>query len=264
MYDQTVIIIYFISFLTSVIGSVCGIGGGVILKPVLDSFQLLDISAISFLSGCTVLSMTCYSVADIQLRRDSSIDYRVSSFLGIGAAAGGCLGKYLFETIKTQFTNTGPIGAVQSAALFILTIGTMLYSLQGYKIHTKRITNRVICVWIGVILGVMSSFLGIGGGPINLVLLYYCFSMETKTAVQNSLYIIMISQTASLIFTVAGGQMPQIEGTLLVGMAVFGVLGGAAGRKISCKIDSHTVNKLFNSLMLIIILICIYNFVQYI
>ncbi len=56
------IIFFIISFGACIVGAICGIGGGVIIKPVLDAFGVLSVSAISFLSGCTVLAMTCYSV----------------------------------------------------------------------------------------------------------------------------------------------------------------------------------------------------------
>ena len=46
-----------VCFAASIVGAICGIGGGVIIKPVLDSFGVLDVTAISFLSGCTVLSL---------------------------------------------------------------------------------------------------------------------------------------------------------------------------------------------------------------
>lgn len=51
-----------ISFLASTAGAICGIGGGVIIKPTLGLFQMASVSTISFLSGCTVLSMSLYSV----------------------------------------------------------------------------------------------------------------------------------------------------------------------------------------------------------
>lgn len=53
---------FLVSFLASTAGAICGIGGGVIIKPVLDLFQMASVSTISFLSGCTVLSMSLYSV----------------------------------------------------------------------------------------------------------------------------------------------------------------------------------------------------------
>ena len=51
----------------------------------------------------------------------------------------------------------------------------------------------------------LSAFLGIGGGPINLAILSFCFSMDSKTAALNSLYIILFSQAASFINTLVRG-----------------------------------------------------------
>ena len=63
-----------ISFLASVIGCICGIGGGVIIKPVMDAFHMYSVSTISFMSGCIVLSMTAYSVIKTQLSHESVIE----------------------------------------------------------------------------------------------------------------------------------------------------------------------------------------------
>ena len=48
-----------ISFLASIIGSICGIGGGILIKPVLEMVGAASVSTISFLSSCTVLSSLC-------------------------------------------------------------------------------------------------------------------------------------------------------------------------------------------------------------
>ena len=56
------ILSFIISILSSTIGSITGIGGGVIIKPVLDMTGLLSVSVISFLSGCTVLTMSTVSL----------------------------------------------------------------------------------------------------------------------------------------------------------------------------------------------------------
>lgn len=48
---------FIISLLASVVGAICGIGGGVIIKPTLDLFHLDSVATVSFLSGCTVLVM---------------------------------------------------------------------------------------------------------------------------------------------------------------------------------------------------------------
>ena len=61
------ILFFVVSFLASIAGAICGIGGGVIIKPTLDMFGLASVSTISFLSGCTVLSMRLYSLVVVPL-----------------------------------------------------------------------------------------------------------------------------------------------------------------------------------------------------
>ena len=124
-------------------------------------------------------------------------------------------------------------------------------------------TNAVVCIIIGVVLGIFSSFLGIGGGPINLVVLFYFFSMETKTAAQNSLYIILFYQITSLINSLVNRTVPEFTIWILALMVIGGILGGMSGRSINKKIDSKVVDKLFIFLMIVIIFINIYNIYQF-
>ena len=91
------ILFWLISFGASIAGAICGIGGGVIIKPVLDAFGVLSVSTISFLSSCTVLCMTCYSVIKGKMSGESLIDMRTGTPLGIGAAIGGVAGKSMFR-----------------------------------------------------------------------------------------------------------------------------------------------------------------------
>ena len=73
-------------------------------------------------------------------------------------------------------------GMTQAVVLIAITLGTLVYTLCKEKIRTKHCRQIWLCVLIGLVLGIMSSFLGIGGGPINLVVLAYFFSMSTKEA----------------------------------------------------------------------------------
>lgn len=58
-------ICYLITFLACIIGTICGMGGGIIIKPVLDATGLMSVSTITFLSGCTVIAMAAWSIARI-------------------------------------------------------------------------------------------------------------------------------------------------------------------------------------------------------
>lgn len=250
-----------VSFGASIIGAICGIGGGVIIKPTLDAFGLLEVSAINFMSGCTVLAMSCYSVVRSKVSGSSSVDMKTGTPLAIGAAVGGIMGKSLFQMVEGLFADKNTAGAVQAGCLAVITVGTLIYTIKKDKIKTHQIKNIAACLVIGLALGVMSSFLGIGGGPINLVVLYFFFSMTTKVAAQNSLYIILFSQATSFLSTVVTGSIPNVSIILLAGMIVSGILGGMAGRSINKKLDDKMVDKLFIGLMAVIILINIYNIV---
>lgn len=250
---------YLISFIACTVGSICGIGGGVIIKPVLDSFNILSVATISFLSGCTVLAMTCYSVGKAIQKKESNIDLKISTPLAIGGVVGGILGKMLFQKVYEMFSNHNTVGAVQAIVLFFLTLGTMVYTIKMDKIKTHKVSNLIGCMAIGLLLGIVSTFLGIGGGPINLVVLYFFFSMTIKVAAQNSLYVILFSQISSIVQTILSKTIPEFDFMLFIGMATCGILGGVIGRIINNKIDEKVVSKLFITLMGIIMLINVYN-----
>ena len=236
--------------------------GGVIIKPVLDSFGVLDVTAISFLSGCTVLSMTTYSVLKNKISGESHVSMKTGLPLAIGAAVGGLIGKWLFSYVKSLSSDPNKVGAVQALCLLIVTLGTLIYTIYKAKIKTYKVENAIVCVLIGVFLGIMSSFLGIGGGPINLVVLFFFFSMSTNAA-ENSLYIIFFSQIASIVSTIVSGSVPDFQIGVLILMVAGGIAGGICGRAINKKIDEKTVDKLFIALMVLMIVINIYNIFKF-
>lgn len=252
-------LLYFlVSLLASTIGGICGIGGGVIIKPVLDATRTMSVSSVSFLSGVTVLSMSVISV----FRNKSNkgfIDVRTSTPLAIGAVFGGILGKSAFDLLKSVFHNENYLGGAQAILLIIVTLGALLYSIYSDRINTHNVKNMAVCGLIGLALGMVSSFLGIGGGPINLTVLFFFFSMSTKKAAANSLYIIMFSQFASLIQSFLKGNIPQLDILVLIFMVAAGVSGGIIGGHINKKISDKVVDKLFMGLMIIIVGINIYN-----
>lgn len=252
------LILFIVSFLASVIGAVCGIGGGVIIKPALDALSLAEVSTISFLSGCTVLGMSCYSVGRALAARESLVDFKTGTPLAIGAAAGGVAGKSLFSALSAAVSQS-LVGVCQSVCLGAVTLLTLLYMAFQKRIRTRELSNAAVCAAVGLALGVMSSFLGIGGGPINLVALYYFFSMSPKKAAQNSLYIILISQVASLASTLLTHSVPPFEWFWLVLMTAGGITGGMAGRALNKKLDEGQVQKLFFGLMVLIVGISCYN-----
>lgn len=90
------------SFLASTIGCIHDIGGGIIMKPVMDVFHICSVSTISFLSGSVVLSVTAYSVARAELTKKSAVEKGSSVWTGLGAATGGITEKLLEDPLRLK------------------------------------------------------------------------------------------------------------------------------------------------------------------
>lgn len=248
-----------ISLLASIAGAISGIGGGVIIKPVLDTLSPFDVVTISFLSGTTVFSM---SVVTLIRNRKSEVNLNraTAGLLAAGSIAGGLTGKCVFDLVKIRVEQIAYVTLIQSALLILLTLFVFVFTLKKESI-TPRHNHRIsVTLLIGFILGCLASFLGIGGGPINLAILYFFFSMDSKTAALNSIYIIFFSQITNLIFTTLSGRIPDFDPPILAMMIGGGIMGGMIGSHFSRKMSHRAVDRLFMGVMAVIIAICCYNF----
>ncbi len=244
-----------IALVASTIGAISGIGGGVIIKPVMDAFSGLDIEVINFLSGCTVLTMAVSSYIR-GLKQELKINYRRSIPLALGASVGGIVGKTLFSMMS------GNLALIQSSMLLVINIGVFIYILKKAKIKSLNVENIALCCIIGFMLGTVSSFLGIGGGPINIAVLYYFFSMSPKVTAKNSLFIILLSQITSLGTTFVTASVPDVSLPTLALMCTGGVVGAIVGGKIDKIMDDDITEKFFMVVLTLLILLNVYNVVR--
>ncbi|MGG7176371.1 sulfite exporter TauE/SafE family protein [Clostridium paraputrificum] len=265
VYSLMSITLFLISLLASLVGAISGIGGGVIIKPILDSIGIMNVSTISFLSGCTVLTMTITSlIRNKKNKSGTNINYGVTFYLAIGSAFGGVIGKVLFDIIRNNLSSENIVGLIQSIILLIINIVIILYFKNKSNINTLKINNKSICILMGISLGVISSFLGIGGGPLNIALLYYFLSMSAKESTINSLFIIFFSQVTSLVTTLLTGNIPEFDLIFLVLMCSGGVLGGIVGSKVGKKMDDCKTENFFMLVLCMLTFINIFNIIKFI
>lgn len=255
-------IIFAVCLCASTIGGICGIGGGVIIKPVLDALGLMSVSAISFLSGISAMMMAAISV--FWQRKLHLVEVRTGSLLAVGSIVGGIAGYSLFQAIRAAAQQDALVGMVQAILLGLVTLLTLVYSaFLRSRLRSYEVKAPAACIAIGCLMGLLSSFLGIGGGPINLAILYFAFSMTTKKAAANSLYIILCSQLANLVTYLVRGTVPAFPWPYLLIMAAAGFLGGMLGTRINRRISEKTTERLFSGLLTVIVLICVYNALRF-
>lgn len=257
-----VLILLVISVVASSIGALTGVGGGILMKPLIDAFGFFTVSTTSFLSGCTVLTMCTVSLWRGR-KSEVNIDMKTATPLAIGAVVGGILGNFLFEFASNAYGNDTQVGIIQSVILFLIVVAVLVYCRKKDGIQSFRYDSLVLCVAVGLSLGVISAFLGIGGGPMNLAVLFLFFSMRPKEAARTSLYIIFCSQMASLIMSIATGTVPSFEPVFLIVMMIGGVMGGLIGAKFTTKLSEKQIDISFQVLLVVIMFVVSYNIYQF-
>lgn len=253
-------LLYFLEcFLATCIGAICGIGGGIIIKPVLDATHTMSVVQISFLSSCTILAMTSYSVIKDRVSGKSNVKMHICLPLFIGAAVGGITGKEIFSSLVSKLPSQSGVGRIQAVVMLLISIFTFSYTAFRDRIKTHCFDNPALNLSVGILLGMMSAFLGIGGGGINIIIFYYFYSMTTKDAACYSLYVIFFSQVLNIARTIQSNTVPEVKLLTLILMFVGGIAGGILGRFINRKVEEKTAARLFLCAMGLVILVNIYN-----
>ncbi|MGN0288066.1 MAG: TSUP family transporter [Lachnospiraceae bacterium] len=256
------LILFIVCILASSIGSIVGAGGGIIIKPLLDMLGILPVSTVSFCSGCTVLGMSISSL--VRGRKDGvKLQLKTSTALALGAVLGGLAGRMLFDAVRKTFADERILGAIQATALTIITLLVYIYICKKDSLPSKSIKSLWVCVVIGLFLGGISSFLGIGGGTANVAVLFFFFSMEAKEAAKNSLYIIIFSQISGIISAIVTGSVPEFSWIDLLSMVAGGIGGALIGAAVSKRIDNAGVEKILRILSLFIVAMSFYNILKY-
>lgn len=185
--------------------------------------------------------------------------------LSIGSVIGGVGGEFLFSTLVKD-TPDANVKFVQNCVLLVIVVAVLAYMVWKDKIPTAHLKNPVWYILSGLFLGLISSFLGIGGGPMNLAVFMLMFSMSTKEAAYSSLVVILVSQASKLVLSAISGTVLVVTAPLIyssVGFLVAGaVLGGFVGSALSKRFSDKAVTISFNILQIALIGVIIYNIVR--
>lgn len=255
--------VFAVCFLASLLGPLCGIGGGVIIKPVVDAMGVMGVSTVSFLSSLSVLIMSISTLAQDIAGHSYKAHPRDLLPVALGSAAGGVIGKALFTYLESAFPDPQHVGAAQALVLILLSVLVLVYTFFKSRIRGFALKSPFTQGIIGSVAGACWSFLGIGGGPFNLALLVFFFSMPTRMAAQASIFIIAFSQTAAFLYTLATGAIPAFSLVVLIGMALMAILGSVAGRRIARAFDGAATDRLYVATLLLIIVLSCYNFARF-
>lgn len=249
-----------IVLLATAIGATTGAGGGAIIKPVFDLIGMDNVTTIGIYSTVAVFSM-CLSSLYKHSKSGQGFDKVIMLLLAIGSLSGGYLGDYLFK-IVTQSINNSNVTAIQSILLFLVLLAVLMFTSQKEKFPRLYIRNNIAIVIFGLIAGTLSVFIGIGGGPLNIIILLGFMSMTAKEATAYSIGMIFFAQFPKIISILMFNQTSTVEPIIIPIIVVTATLGGYIGTKINHYFSERQVTTMYTLLMTSLLITCVVNIIQ--
>ena len=251
------LIIIAVSIVSGCFGAMLGLGGGVILIPVLVSILGVDVK--SAIAASLVAVVTTSGAAALIRGRDSMSNYRVGVTLevaaGLGAIAGAVLatlapGDVLTMLFGVSLLATGALSwrAVDDTERVlpqtwwgrVLQLDGVEETKEGLKVYYVQ----KVPVGLGVmtIAGLLSGMLGIGSGAYKVLAMDTCMRMPFRVSTITSNFMIGITAASGVMVYLRDGMVdPTIAGPVLIGI----VPGAMFGSWLVPKIHVSTLKKIF-------------------
>ena len=228
------------SFFVGGFAAMLGIGGGIVLVPLLIS--AFGIDAIHARSASLAAVCVTSLAASVVYLREQQTDIVAAGYLqlptAVGAIAGALVGKRLDETlIRFLF-----------AAMIVLSAIRMFKppvpKADGADPQRKWIPAIIACLAGGII----SSLLGVGGGIIFVPVLALLLHVPQRSASATSAYLIGLTTAASALLYFRAGQM---DVSLAVPCAAGILIGAQIGARLSGRVDVLKLRRGFAILMFV-------------
>jgi len=228
---STVSLVFVIAFIFSMFGQ----GGGSVYSPLLI---LLGYDVLLATSTSLVLNLITSVAAGYIFYRNKMIDFKTSLIfapgISLGAFIGGAMAKFVDTTILLWLF-----------VFFLTALGArMVYTYwEKGKISEVLPQNFSVAMYaliavFGLIVGVISGLLGVGGGILIVPFMVYVCKYPTKFAAGSSHLIISFSALAGIIGHATSHQL-DIRLIVITGIAV--LIGGNLGARVSMKINTKMI-----------------------
>jgi hypothetical protein len=200
-----------------VVFSVLGAGGGIIAVPVL--LELFHASLTEATAGALAVVWAAAMAGTVGHARAGRVRWKVVVLVGPASMAGAVLGAKLHPLVPDRVTLLLFSGVLLSATVF-------LFRVQSDATGAPRLKARLLAP-VGLVLGVLTGFLGVGGGFLIVPALVGLARLPLKVAIGTSMALITLSSVAGAITHVAANAAPLALVLPMGAGAMVGALGGA-------------------------------------
>jgi len=245
------LLIIVLGFLVGVLSGMFGVGGGFLTTPLLIFYGIPPTVAVA--SASTQITGASVSGAMVHMRR-GGVDFQMAAVLVAGGLLGSVLGALLFRLLQSSgqidvvidllyVVILGSIGGLMVKDSLV-TLGWLGGRRQAQRPRRNRWAASLPLRWrfhssgiyispiapfvIGLLTGVLTVFLGIGGGFILVPAMIYILGMPARVVIGTSLVMILtVTAGTTIVHAVTTRAVDIVLATLLLVGGVFGAQYGA-------------------------------------
>jgi len=270
----SIITILILSFAVGFLSGIFGIGGGVLMTPILIFLGIPATYAVANVAN-TVLGISVSGATTHWYKK--TLDYKMGFMIVIGGLAGAILGMQIFKYLR-EIGNINTIIALLYVYLLVI-IGTLIFAegikevtalkkkiILKKKLHThywihglpfrirfsksKVYESALTPIILGFIVGLFASIMGIGGAFLMVPAMIYLIGMPTKLIPGTSLFVTIF--ITGFVVIAHAVQFKSID-LVLVSFLLFGsIIGLHIGLKISEKLNASEYKALLAILLIAI------------
>ena len=259
-------LIFLGSIIAGLLGSLVGLGGGVLIVPLLT---LVFGFPIYFAIGASIISVIATSSgAAAAYVKDHMTNLRVGMFLELATTVGAICGAFLAGLLAPNFLSIifGIILLI-SAAPLVFKLGEELpqgikndrlanwLHLNGtypdHHLHRDvpyEVTRTPLGLVMMYVAGLISGLLGIGSGTFKVLALDVAMRLPMKVSTTTSNFMIGVTAAASAGIYFSRGDIPP----LIAAPVALGILIGAL---IGARLLAHLSNKILRIIFLVVIVV---------
>lgn len=258
------IILFLIGVAGGTIGSVVGLGGGIIIVPSLlfigSYTDLLPSITPQLVVGTSMLILIVVGLSStLAYIKQKKVDYRAGLLFFIGSGPGAYLGAIINNYIQSDlfYIYFGIfmiiISIILSVRKYIKPIQKEYGIVRIYESETgeefRYSYQPVIGILIAFVVGIFSGLFGIGGGSLLVPMMLLLFRFPAPVAVATSMFLVFIS---SIIGSVAHIKLGNIEWLWALWLVPGAWFGGKIGAFLNKRLADQTIIIILRVLLVIV------------
>ncbi len=238
MIDQLWLIL--LGFAAGILGSMIGLGGGIVVVPILT---FLGFSPTAAASNSLFAALSNAIASTISYTRQKRIVFSLGLKLGLISIPGTILGALISSSVTPD---------IFKVLFGLVMISSAVYIFLRKKIESKEkslsIQMMIFAIGASFFAGIISAFFGIGGGIIFVPLMVVGMGMTMKKAAPTSQLILLFSSLSGVLAHSFLGHPDFIQAGFL---AIGSFFGGLVGARLSLDVKERYLQIIVTIVILI-------------